>query len=388
MRVVYVSYDGALDPLGASQVVPYLLGLSRNGFRISLISFEKPERWAQVGDREALERRLAAEGISWNPLRYHRNPRLPATLWDVFAGSWLVRALVRQTGAQIVHCRGDVATVMARWAALPGHVRILYDMRAFFSDQRAESGSWRRGGLVDRAVRRLEAGNLRRANGLVVLTDVVPGVLAARRPALPSLRVIPTCADLEVFHPRDPAAIPDFLVVFAGTLGTVYMAEEMVAFARSLTAVDGGRALFLTPQVDEARRAGAGPDWADVRSATPAEVPNWLRRARALFFFLRPTSSTRAACPTKLAEALATGLPVVANPGIGDLDAILERESVGVFVREFSRAAYEEAGARLRRLLQDPETTNRCRRLAETRYSLEAGVAAYRDLYQEIAPET
>src|SRR5262245_48131003 len=41
LRVIYVSYDGALDPLGASQVVPYLLGLAERGVAVTLVSFEK-----------------------------------------------------------------------------------------------------------------------------------------------------------------------------------------------------------------------------------------------------------------------------------------------------------------------------------------------------------
>ena len=54
MRVVYVSYDGALDPLGASQVVPYLLGLAARGVAITLISFEKRERWVLAEPRAHL----------------------------------------------------------------------------------------------------------------------------------------------------------------------------------------------------------------------------------------------------------------------------------------------------------------------------------------------
>ena len=41
-RVLYLSYDGALEPLGQSQVVPYLVGLAARGAAITLVSFEKP----------------------------------------------------------------------------------------------------------------------------------------------------------------------------------------------------------------------------------------------------------------------------------------------------------------------------------------------------------
>ena len=44
--VLYLSYDGMSDPLGQSQVLPYLAGLTRRGHRITLVSFEKNSRGA------------------------------------------------------------------------------------------------------------------------------------------------------------------------------------------------------------------------------------------------------------------------------------------------------------------------------------------------------
>jgi glycosyltransferase involved in cell wall biosynthesis len=384
VKAVYVSYDGALDPLGASQVVPYLEGLAGQGVEITLISFEKAGRWDDREAREALRARLARGRIAWRPLRYHRRPRLPATAWDVLRGAQVLRREARLSGAELVHCRGDVAMVVARAARLPAPVRLLYDVRGLFAEERVESGSWPRGGALDRAVRRAEDANLRRADGVVVLTEHARRALHERRRHLPPLRVIPTCADLSVFRPREPDGPPAYGLVYSGSLGTWYMSAEMTAFARIAATSVTGRVLFLTPQAAEAAAAGAVGDWVEVRGVAPAEVPAWLRRARAAFFFIRPTPAKRASCPTKLAEALATGLPVVANRGVGDLDDLLERHGVGVLVEGFRDDAYRRAAARLCTLLEDPDLAQRCRALARERFSLEAGVQAYHSLYREL----
>src|SRR4051794_20204501 len=42
--VLYITYDGLTDPLGRSQVLPYLTGLAERGHRITVLSCEKPER--------------------------------------------------------------------------------------------------------------------------------------------------------------------------------------------------------------------------------------------------------------------------------------------------------------------------------------------------------
>jgi glycosyltransferase involved in cell wall biosynthesis len=384
LRVIYVSYDGALDPLGASQVVPYLLGLAEGGVAVTLVSFEKPAAWVQMQTRDELRHRLEGHGIRWRPLRYHKRPRLAGTLRDIIAGCRAITREASQFGPTLVHCRGDIATIMARWAYLPLPARLLYDVRGLFADERVESGSWRRGGIVDRAVRWMEAKNLERADGAVVLTRHARDELRRRRPALSPLRVIPTCADVSVFRPRATSEKPEFGLVYSGSLGTWYMAEEMVAFARSAAGVVPGRTLFLTPQPELLGGLESTPDWAEIRTVEPGDVAGWLRRATALFFFIRPILSKRASCPTKFAEALASGLPVICNRGIGDLDDIVEREGVGVLVDGFSEPDYASAAGRLRRLLEDPDLSDRCRRLAESRYSVDLGVNAYRKLYDEI----
>ena len=379
-----MSYDGAMDPLGASQVVPYLIGLVARGVAITLITFEKPERWAQTAGRLAMQRRLEACGIRWRPLRYHKRPRLGSTLLDVAAGSRAIAREAARFAPALIHCRGDVATVMARWARLPPTIRFLYDVRGLFSDERVETGSWRPESLLDRAVKRMEAANLQRADGAVVLTRHAAATLRRRCPSLSSLRVIPTCADVSTFTPRAPGQKPGFGLVYSGSVGTWYMAEEMVAFARLAAEVVPGPVLFLTQEPKELRRLGATPDWAEIHAAEPGAVGEWLRRGTALFFFIRPIPSKRASCPTKFAEGLASGLPVVCNRGIGDLDDVIEREGVGVLVDGFSDAAYSDAVLRLKGLLEDPGLSGRCRRLAETRYSVDLGVDAYHGLYTEL----
>jgi glycosyltransferase involved in cell wall biosynthesis len=162
------------------------------------------------------------------------------------------------------------------------------------------------------------------------------------------------------------------------------MTKEMVEFARAAARFVSGTALFLTPQTEHARQFGATGDWAEVRTVEPDRVASWLRLGRALFFFIRPIPSKRASCPTKFAEGLALGLPIVCNRGIGDLDEVLEKENVGVLVDSFSDGGYTEAGQRLQRLLQDPGLANRCRSLAETRYSLKLGTESYDRLYREL----
>lgn len=385
VRVAYLSYDGALDPLGSTQVIPYLEGLSRKGCLIDLITFEKPSRLKQVDRVALLAARLARAGIVWHALRYHRTPRVPATLLDVGAGAIYLRRLARAAAFDVFHCRGEITPVMVRLSRLKGP--LLLDMRGFFSDERVDAGSWAEGGLLDRGVRAMEAQNLIRATRVVVLTERGRMVLRGRGVKLP-IDVIPTCVDLERFKPAAAREAARFDLVYFGSLGGWYMTDAMLDFVEELRETDPGiRFLFLTndpstPASARLRSAGAA-----VRTASPEEVPGWLAQCRAAFFFIRATPSKMASCPTKLAEALAMGLPVLTGPGVGDVDTILGEERVGVVLDGFFKESFQKGWRALLELLAEPGIRDRCRSVAESRLSLAGAVEQYDRAYKGLVGE-
>ena len=378
LKVLYVSYDGLMDPLGASQIAPYVQGLASKGHEYTLMTFEKAENYRDPR-RWVLAETLRSIGIRWLALSYHRRPRLPATALDLWNGWRAVRKETGARGTDLIHCRGDVAMVMAR--ASDSAAPLVYDKRGFFADERCEVGSWRRGGAIDRAVRRVEETNLSAADGLVVLTEAARRILLERGATLPPTRVIPTSVDLSRFTPgSDP---PSFGLSYVGSLGTWYLTDGMVALARESASLGMGRPLFVTNQPAEARAAGATSDWAEVVSAPHHEVPAWLRRCAASFFLIRPSFAKRASCPTKLGEALACGLPVLANAGVGDVADLIEEEHVGVVVDDSSPTSLRQGINRLKDLLADPGCRRRCRQVAVRRFALGAAVDAYDSLYRE-----
>src|SRR5688500_3495796 len=68
LNILYLSYDGMTDPLGQSQVLPYLGGLAKAGHRIALVSFEKPDRFKST--RQIIESFCNQHNIDWHPISY------------------------------------------------------------------------------------------------------------------------------------------------------------------------------------------------------------------------------------------------------------------------------------------------------------------------------
>jgi len=58
IHLIYVTYDGLLEPLGRSQVVSYLLESPRGDLDISVISFERREDLRDERRRSLLQAQL------------------------------------------------------------------------------------------------------------------------------------------------------------------------------------------------------------------------------------------------------------------------------------------------------------------------------------------
>ena len=80
--ILYITYDGILEPLSQSQVLAYLEKLAADR-PMHLLSFEKE---GDLHDGLALERmqaRMDASGIKWHFRRYHKQPASVTTSWDI-----------------------------------------------------------------------------------------------------------------------------------------------------------------------------------------------------------------------------------------------------------------------------------------------------------------
>ncbi len=169
------------------------------------------------------------------------------------------------------------------------------------------------------------------------------------------------------------------------------MTHEMVDFfAAARRQFPGLRFLVLTQSdfsLMEEAFASKGVDGDSYRClrVSPDDLAAYLGLADFAISFIKPTFSKIASSPTKMAEYLAAGLPVVFNAGIGDLDD-LESERVGVLIKAFAEDDYERAAQLVRAFLVNRRSAaTRCRTAAQRYFSLSAvGIPRYLKLYSSL----
>lgn len=396
-NVLYISYDGILEPLGQSQVLRYLERLGDNR-AIVLVSFEKRADWNNIGRLRALQDQVASSGITWIPLRYHKQPSVIATACDIMTGIIVCTRATLQHDILIVHARSYVPSVIALALKKMFGLKYLFDMRGFWADERVDGGLWQANGRLYRLTKWFEQRFLLNADCIVSLTHRAAAEIATL-PYLkqrdPRIEVITTCTDLDTFYPAikdGPGNKPEaqFTLGYVGSVGTWYLFDEVLRFFQLLLTRRPRAKLHILNRDDHdyihERLWALGVDPSNIRvEARNAEaVADSMRSMDAGIFFIKPAYSKIASAPTRLGEFLACGIPCLSNSGIGDLESILNNNRVGVTVEEFSDTELEEAVGKLLDLAVDPESARRCRDTATRCFSLSAGVAAYEDIYRSL----
>ena len=240
-NVLYLSYDGLTDPLGQSQVIPYLQGLTKQGYRFTIISFEKPERFKE--GKGQLQTLLSDSGIRWVPLTYHRKPPVLSTLYDVYALRKKAYELHRKENFSIVHCRSYITALVGMAMKRTFGSKFIFDMRGFWADERIEGGLWNLNNPVYKIIyqyfKRKEKQLLSTSDYTITLTHKAKAIIhqwAGIKDQPIPIQVIPCCVDTELFDPqkideqakavlREQLGVPTdaFVLSYLGSLGTWYM---------------------------------------------------------------------------------------------------------------------------------------------------------------------
>lgn len=388
--VIYMCYDGILEPLGESQVVAYLEILS-DTYDIHLISFEKSDDAARQDLVARMTARLEGASISWHPRRYHKRPKILSTLWDMGGAMLLAARLTRRHDARLLHARSILCAAMLYPATLIGRARLVVDIRGFWADERVDGGLIRANGPVYRVLKVIEKAMLRRADHVVTLTRAsVPFLRDDPRlgQTTAPITVIPTCADLDLFSPGpDTDGARPLTIGYVGQIGTWYMLDEMLAFFAAVRRLRPDTRLLIINKNQQAMiraalaRTGIDPAAVEIAASSRDAMPAQIRRMDAGLALIRPFFSKIASAPTKLAEYLGCGVPVIGNAGCGDMVRIIEEDGVGVALMDTGPEAIELAARALLDQLQDPELSDRCVASARRHFALDDGAARYRAIY-------
>ena len=404
-KVLFISYDGMTDPLGQSQVIPYLQGLSKHGYQIFLLSCEKKEVVEQ--NTPAVKKMLEGYNIQWVPLTYTKKPPVFSTLKDIIKLRKKAKQLHKEHGIDMVHTRPGVPALVGLWMKKKLGVKFLNDIREFYADSRVEGGMWNLKNPLYKTVynyfKRKEAEQVKESDGLVCLTYAAEKIIRQwpeYKTGLP-LEVIPCSADLALFDPlsineerkqaiKNELGIKedDFIVSYLGSIGGWYLTAEMLEFCKMLSdKKPSTKFLFISPHrhdeiIAAANRFGISPDKIITKKAVRQDVPLLLSLSDFSIFFIKPCYSKQSSSPTKHGEIMAMGIPLITNSGVGDVEEIVTKYHSGIVMHQFDKASMEAAAEQV--VSNNSYDREEIRKGAAEFYSLTAAIEKYIKIYDSI----
>lgn len=393
------------DPLGQSQVIPYLTGLSKH-HEITLISCDKPDQYKK--GKTPIENLLKQANIEWAPVLYSASPSILSKQLNIYRIKQKALHYCKTQLPDVVHCRSYMASLIGLQLKKKYNIQFIFDMRGFWADERMDGNIWSKKNSIHRYLfsyfKKKEIEFLSAADYTVSLTENAKQEIYSWKEFKKkqiSIAVIPCCADLNLFSLKNIQAAQqlhlkqnlkltekDFVLSYLGSIGTWYMLDEMLDFFGCLIKVKPeAKFLFITNEpsstiFEKAALKNIPTEKLIICAANRNEVPLYLSLSSLSIYFIKPCYSKKASSPTKMAEIMAMGIPLVTNSGIGDVDAILAESGTGLLIKGFNFAEYTHVIEQISLLLAIEKNT--IIHAANNHFSLEKGVNLYQSIYDQL----
>jgi glycosyltransferase involved in cell wall biosynthesis len=405
-HILYITYDGLTDFLGQSQVLPYILGLEEKGYRFSILSFEKKEKFES--NKNVVQTLIAGKNIQWYPKTYHKKFSILATLLDLLTGFVFLIKLHFKDAFGVVHCRSYIPAILGLLSKKIYHTKFIFDMRGFWADERVDGGLWDLKNPIFKGVyhffKWIEKECILNANYVVTLTHNSYEEMQQWKYVTSKVlfKIIPCCADLKIFNadtliPSEIVKLKQALTIenqivisYLGSIGTWYMINEMLDFFKQfLTLYPTAIFLFITPEEKKAIESIVtthGIDLARIRiaKAQRRDVPTYISLSTYSLFFIKPSYSKKSSSPTKLAEIMAMGVPVICNNNVGDVEQQVMKAKAGFIIQEFNVESYANTIWELKNTFEVHFQKVIALEYVQQNFSLENGVKSYSEIYSKI----
>jgi glycosyltransferase involved in cell wall biosynthesis len=363
-QVCYLTFDSLSEGVGQSQIVPLVMGLAKTGCRVKVISFEKR-------NNPELASELLDAGIDWISLPFGK-PGIRGIPKRIFLMA------INVPKADVYHCRSDLPVLVM---ALRRKRPFLWDVRSLWYEQKLIIDNKSKSSFIAFVLKKLECYAAKNASAVNVLAEPLLEVLEERNGVIPTIRtVIPTSVDLEKFKLQSSFQ-DQRMILLSGTLNNFYDIDTSIKILKEFY-IQGFSIQWARGH--ESKRHILGESFIRTLVLSHKEMPKKIAASSFGIAICRTdcVDVLKGVMPTKVAEFLAMGRPVIVSRGMGDLDSLITQSRTGIVIK--SGMSEKEIVSKSKELLLDTELSQRCRKLAESHFSMAQATLKYKVVYEEI----
>ena len=241
-NVLFISYDGLTDSLGQAQILPYLIGLSKKGHKIQILSCEKPENFKK--NHIIVSQKCEEANIGWNYIDYNNSIPVISSFLTVPKLKSKALKIAKEFKTQVVHCRSIIPAMVGQVLQQKLSIKFIFDIRGFWADERVDGKIWNLKnpvyGFLYNYFKSKEKYLFKQADCIVTLTENAKSYIQKEFVTKNSFLVVPCCVDFEHFdyhkiknekvnELRATIGMPEgnYVLTYVRSIGTRYMLLEM-----------------------------------------------------------------------------------------------------------------------------------------------------------------
>lgn len=387
-KILYLSFDGILEPLGYSQILSYLKHLSSN-FHITIISVEKKNDVLNTTHFNTINKEIRDANIDWVFLNYSNNKI--GKIFLIIKLFFKIIYILKKKKINIIHARSYITGLLAFFLKKILNFYLIFDIRGFWIEERINWGLWKKNSIKYKIFKYFEGNLFRKSDIIVTLTNDAKKILLDNKTLnlkKSNIFVIPTSVNL-VNHISISNNSDKLVFTHLGAVGSRYNFEAYLKVTNKiyqskevfLSIINKGEHIVIKKNLDE---YNINKNNFKINFVHPYNINFEIQKSNFGVFFPVSGFYLKAYFPTKLGEFLTNGIPVITLKINEHVDSIILQYNVGILIDNFDNINYESLNYKINLLLNDKNIKKRCQFVAQKYFNIQNAVETYSEIYTKI----
>ncbi|MAV82976.1 MAG: hypothetical protein CMI90_05905 [Pelagibacteraceae bacterium] len=385
-KVLFISYDGILEPLGFSQILSYLLPLSKSN-KLTVFSFEKKIDLENNDHYVKIKNLMDKHNITWKYFIYKKNYFKYINILKVFFYS-LYYAYTNKIN--IIHARSYIPALISYFIKKFINIKLIFDMRGFWINERVEWNIWSKKSLIYIFFKYYEKKIIYNSDAIITLTQIASKIIKNKYSISNSkikFESIPTCVKLNANPIKFNTNKDNIIISHLGAIGTRYDFDKYLRLGNLLnkrlnifhSIINKGEHDYI---IDKFTKNNTELLDYEIKYSLPYDINKCLEKVDIGVFFPVKGFYLNGYFPTKLGEFLTNGIPIITSKINEDVDSIILKNKIGIIIEDLENFLFDQTNYEIFINLLSKQTSKKCTQVAEKYFDVNKAIYKYNSIYK------
>lgn len=329
-KLIYLTYDGILDHLGQSQILPYLLKFNEY-YETIIFSFEKKKN-LKSSDFLEYKELLNKNNIKWYKSNYYDKKFFLINIYNIIKININIFFLILKDKNIYFHIRSYIPFFFIIVPLFFFKIKYIFDMRGFWVQEKIDRRGWSEKSFIIKSLKFFEKKIINNSYKTLCLTNHSIEILVNKYPEIYKDKYISirTTIDTTKFKFFNKVINMDELkFCYLGTTDGAYDFDKTVKFFSQIKKYLINAKLIIISKDDKNKiiynlnKFKILKDDYAIFNIKYSQISKKLNTIDIGLFFLKENKSIKASFPTKISEYFFCNKPIICNNFNNDIVSVL-----------------------------------------------------------------